>query len=604
VEIPLPSSFPAEAIWGSTGRDASGHIWVGVSTRGYGPSAHLLEYAPDTGKFRDRGDVVSELKRAGVWRPGEDQIKIHTKIVQAEDGYLYFASFDEEGESVSRAIKPKWGGHLWRLKPNSDHWEHLRAVPEGMVALAGYGSWIYALGYWDHVLYQYDTKKRAWRSVTVGSVRGHVSRNIVVDLHGHVFVPRAREWRPEEAAAHPMELFSAELVEFDTNLKEVGTTRLNNYIDPHAGRDSHGIIGLAYLANGSIVVSTHRGYLYRITPANSGAAKVEGLGWIYPNGPSYAASLFPVDGERYLAAVTTVEGAPAQWVVYDLRTRQGRARPLPFEIEDPLLYGTSTRDDKGRLYVVGWQKNLPHGHKPIMLQIDMGLVGRAAESPASNRAHDGSSEREAMEWINRIPLKNIIPPPPPRGSRIEQNEISEIHKARAAATPEQLAQAKLDNDIEDATIFAAAIGPGWDLKKLPKTKFLVDRIMDIDRAGSRNAKHYFLRDRPYIVDPKVQTCAPHDGGHAPDSYPSGHTMLGYELGVVLASLMPNRAQAILARAHQYGENRIVCGFHFRSDVTAGQQFGTVLAGKMMQHPAFGGWLKEAQAELKAAGLAH
>jgi acid phosphatase (class A) len=238
-----------------------------------------------------------------------------------------------------------------------------------------------------------------------------------------------------------------------------------------------------------------------------------------------------------------------------------------------------------------------------MLQIETGLAGPAAESSAG-RAHDGWSEREAMEWVNRIPLKDIIPPPPPRGSRIEQSEISEIYKARAAATPEQLAQAKLDNDIEDATIFAAAIGPGWDLKKLPKTKFLVNRIMDVDRTGSRNAKHYFLRDRPYIVDPKVQTCAPHGSGPAANSYPSGHTMLGYELGVVLASLMPDRAQPILARAHRYGENRIVCGFHFRSDVTAGQQFGTVLAAKMMQNTVFRGWLKEAQAELKAAGLAH
>ena len=85
-----------------------------------------------------------------------------------------------------------------------------------------------------------------------------------------------------------------------------------------------------------------------------------------------------------------------------------------------------------------------------------------------------------------------------RGPRIcSTQQASNNRRKRAAATPEQLAQAKLDNDIEDATIFAAAIGPGWDLKKLPKTKFLVDRIMDIDRAGSRNAKHYFLRDRPW-----------------------------------------------------------------------------------------------------------
>ena len=215
----------------------------------------------------------------------------------------------------------------------------------------------------------------------------------------------------------------------------------------------------------------------------------------------------------------------------------------------------------------------------------------------------GSQGASAIEWINRIPLENILPPPPPRGSAIEQTEIAEILKTQAAASPAAMAQARRDNDVEDGTIFASVLGPAWDLSKLPKTKFLIDRIMDVDRPDSSQAKHYFHRARPWIVDPEIKTCAGHSGGPAEDSYPSGHTMLGYEIGVVLASLMPNHAQAILARASQYGENRIVCGFHFRSDVTAGEQFGTVLAVEMMQHPVFHGWFNAAQLELKGAGLA-
>ena len=211
---------------------------------------------------------------------------------------------------------------------------------------------------------------------------------------------------------------------------------------------------------------------------------------------------------------------------------------------------------------------------------------------------------QAVEWIDRIPLDTIIPPPPPRGSQIEKNEIAEILKAQATATPQQVAAARRDNDTENASIFAAVIGPGWDLGKLPKTKFLIDRVMDVDRADSSSTKHYFRRARPWIVDTKVRTCALHESGPALNSYPSGHAMLGFELGVVLASLMSNRAQMILARASQYGENRILCGFHFRSDVTAGEQFGSVLAVEMLKHPVFHGWFNEARAELKAAGLVH
>jgi acid phosphatase (class A) len=216
----------------------------------------------------------------------------------------------------------------------------------------------------------------------------------------------------------------------------------------------------------------------------------------------------------------------------------------------------------------------------------------------------GTSSALAVEFINRIPLETLIPPPPPHGSAIERAEIAEILKTQANATPAAMTLAKHDNETEDATIFAPVIGPKWDLAKLPKTKFLMDRVMDVDRPDSSTAKHFFHRSRPWIVDPKVQTCGPHEAGPAANSYPSGHAMLGYELGVVIASLIPEKAQAILARASLYGENRILCGFHFRSDVTAGQQFGTVLAVEMMQHPVFHGWFKDAQAELKAAGVAH
>jgi hypothetical protein len=364
-EIPLETRL--DAIWGSTGRDSAGHIWIGASDKEDRGSAHLFEYTPDTGAMADRGDVVSELKNAGVYRPGEGQIKLHTKIVQAEDGYLYFASFDEEGEKPSAGLVSKWGGHFWRYKPGNAHWEHIRSVPQALVAVAGNGNWIYALGYWDHVLFQYDTRKQIWRQVTVGSVREHVSRNIVVDRRGHAYVPRAREWPLGEAGKHPGEEFSAELVEFDTDLKEVASTPLTHYAARH---DSQGLIGLSYLADGAIVVTTHTGYLYRITPADAGPAIVEALGWLHPNGTSYATSLFPMDGKRYLFGVTQVSGGFFDWVVYDLLNKQSQAQRIDLKPAYRLLYGSSTRDNNGRFYVVG-QQNIPGGHRPLILQVEM-----------------------------------------------------------------------------------------------------------------------------------------------------------------------------------------------------------------------------------------
>ena len=85
-----------------------------------------------------------------------------------------------------------------------------------------------------------------------------------------------------------------------------------------------------------------------------------------------------------------------------------------------------------------------------------------------------------------------------------------------------------------------------------------------------------------------------------NSYPSGHSTLAFSMGVVLAQLMPAKSQAILARASQFAERRLVCGVHYRSDIVAGQQFGTILAMRLMENPVFQAQMAKAKAELRGA----
>ena len=127
--IPVPDFPGAHAIWGSTGRDRRGHIWFGVSVDGGEYSARLFEYDPVRDQVIPRGDVISARKAAGLHTPGERQVKIHSRIVQADDGYLYFASTDEQGERPDGSAPPKWGSHLWRLKPGENVWQHLHGGP-------------------------------------------------------------------------------------------------------------------------------------------------------------------------------------------------------------------------------------------------------------------------------------------------------------------------------------------------------------------------------------------------------------------------------------------------------------------------------------------
>ncbi len=359
-EIALPDFSGATSIWGSTGRDARGRIWFGVSVSGSRRSARLMQYDPVAQRVSDRGAVTEQLKAAGLARTDEGQAKIHSRIVPAGDGKLYFSSMDEEGEAEDGSALPRWGGHLWRIDGDTGRWEHLLRCPEALIAVSGAGRYVFALGYWGHVLYSFDTVDAKVRRVAVGSVGGHISRNLVTDVAGRAWVPRVS--RGADGT------LSASLVEYDGELREIHATPLEFYLGKGAPEGNHGITGLAWLPDARIVFTTARGHLYLIAPRNAAPAQVVPMGWLHPDGESYASSLFAYGG-TVLAGVVARRNR-FEWVVYELRSRIGLAQPLDtLGLRNVLLYGSVSRDDAGRMYVVGWAAKAKGGQRPLVLQL-------------------------------------------------------------------------------------------------------------------------------------------------------------------------------------------------------------------------------------------
>ncbi|MES2562035.1 MAG: hypothetical protein V4637_04835 [Pseudomonadota bacterium] len=304
-ELITPSFANARSVWAATGRDDYGGIWVGVSASQKGMSAHLMHYDPVLDTWHDRGNVVDQLRAAGLHREGEGQVKIHSKIIPANDGWLYFASMDEEDEKAATNTLPRWGGHLCPIHPRTYQWQHLMATPEALVAAAGVGRYMYALGYWGHVLYQYDTSTRTTKRIVVGSTGGHISRNFIVDARGHAYVPRL--------IAQADGKVQTELVEYDVNLREVAATALKFYSGPESVGRYHGIIGLTYLADGQMLFTTHVGQLYSIAPQPGGPSVVTAVGWFHPAGESYAPSLFSSADKVCLRGLRSVRVVTNGW---------------------------------------------------------------------------------------------------------------------------------------------------------------------------------------------------------------------------------------------------------------------------------------------------
>jgi acid phosphatase (class A) len=208
----------------------------------------------------------------------------------------------------------------------------------------------------------------------------------------------------------------------------------------------------------------------------------------------------------------------------------------------------------------------------------------------------------AAKPMVEVDATHLLPPPPADGSPAQKAELAEVDRLVAARTPEMLAEATRDDEIENPTIYRGVIGDGFDLDKLPATAKMLGDVMSAQRAAANQAKDFFKRARPWVAEPDLKTCGPR-GINWHTSYPSGHATMGYSVGVILAAAIPEKAQAILARANAYAENRLVCGMHLRRDIVAGEVLGTAVAVSLMHDAEFKTEFDAAEQELKAARLA-
>jgi acid phosphatase (class A) len=84
------------------------------------------------------------------------------------------------------------------------------------------------------------------------------------------------------------------------------------------------------------------------------------------------------------------------------------------------------------------------------------------------------------------------------------------------------------------------------------------------------------------------------------SYPSGHSTTGYLEALVLTMIVPEKRDAILARADDYAYSRVVCGVHYRTDVEASKSVAYAMIGVMMNNPQFKEELQAARSETRLA----
>jgi acid phosphatase (class A) len=146
--------------------------------------------------------------------------------------------------------------------------------------------------------------------------------------------------------------------------------------------------------------------------------------------------------------------------------------------------------------------------------------------------------------------------------------------------------------------YADVLGPSFDAARLPLTAVFALRVKNDEGVNATPAKEAFQRVRPYNLDKSLHPVCKTKTKN--DSYPSGHTTAGYLAALVLVEMVPEKRDAILARAADYAHNRLVCGVHYPSDVEASKLVAYATHAVMDGNPAFQVELKTATQELRQA----
>ena len=154
--------------------------------------------------------------------------------------------------------------------------------------------------------------------------------------------------------------------------------------------------------------------------------------------------------------------------------------------------------------------------------------------------------------------------------------------------------------------FSEAFGININPQDTPEIyNLIVGMREDAGDLATRAAKDYYNRQRPFSFYGEM-TCNPEQQEELSTngSYPSGHTSIGWATALVLSEINPDRINDILQRGYQMGESRVICGYHFQSDVDAGRITGAGVVARLHAAPGFNAQLEKAKKEfagLKKAG---
>ncbi len=198
---------------------------------------------------------------------------------------------------------------------------------------------------------------------------------------------------------------------------------------------------------------------------------------------------------------------------------------------------------------------------------------------------------------------NFYPAPPETTSVQFMYDISQYmwgKSMRADSARAALAIAQAETNLSEMVrMFSEPFGMEISAQKTPAIMNVIERGIATLRQVGRVPKKHYMRRRPFdrfnepTLVPKDEETLRKNG-----SYPSGHTILAWSMAMLLVEINPAAQDALLKYAYEWGQSRVIAGFHWQSDVDASKVLVSGAFASLHNDETFLADMKKARAEFK------
>ncbi|WP_369788850.1 phosphatase PAP2 family protein [Rouxiella sp. WC2420] len=213
-----------------------------------------------------------------------------------------------------------------------------------------------------------------------------------------------------------------------------------------------------------------------------------------------------------------------------------------------------------------------------------------------------SADKHYLTLQDTADSMQLLPPPPAFDSVAFLADKAAYEQGKYLRnTPRgEIAYSDADSTADNVTKnFSKPFGFDIDAKNTPATYELISTMKeDAGDYATKSAKEKYNRIRPFAFFHEP-TCRPEDESKLAKngSYPSGHTAIGWSIALVLAEINPQRQNEILKRGFELGQSRVICGYHWQSDVDAARVVSSAVVARLHSNPQFVSQLEKAKEEI-------